>query len=85
MRISIRVKPGNKKPGIEPAADGVWIVRVREQPVDGKANKAVLQLLAKALDIAPSKLQLVSGESAKTKRIEFPDIADWLERLTAHG
>lgn len=83
MRISIRVKPGSKKTGIELAADGVYVVRVKEPPVDGKANKAVLRAVAEALGIAPSAVQLIAGESAKTKRLEIPDIADWQKRLSS--
>lgn len=83
MRISIRVKPSSRQPGIELAADGVYVVRVKEPPIDGKANKAVLRAIAEALGVAPSAIQLVAGESAKTKRLEIPDIADWQKRLSS--
>ncbi len=83
MRISIRVKPASRRPGIELAADGVYVVRVKEPPIDGKANKAVLRAVAEALGAAPSAVQLVAGESAKTKRLEIPDVADWQERLAS--
>ncbi len=83
MRISIRVKPASRKPGIELAADGVYVVRVKEPPIDGKANKAVLRAVAEALGVSTTSVQLVSGETAKTKRLEIPNLADWRERLAA--
>lgn len=77
MRISVRVKPGSRRPGFERAADGVWVVRVAAPPVEGKANKAVCALIAEALGVAPSYVKVAGGETAKTKRIETPEIPDW--------
>ena len=80
MIISVRVKPGNKRPGIEDAGD-YWLVRVKEQPIDGKANKAVLKMIAETLGVAASRVSLVSGAAAKAKRVEIPDLPDWRAKL----
>ena len=80
MIISVRVKPGNKRPGIEDAGEYL-LVRVKEPPIDGKANTAVLKLIAGALGVAPSRVRLIAGATAKTKRVEIPDIADWRQKL----
>lgn len=44
--------------------------RVSAPPEDGKANEALLRLLAEALNIAKSKLQIVSGPASRMKIIE---------------
>jgi uncharacterized protein len=73
MILSVRVKPGSKKPGIEIAADNTIVVKVAAHPIEGKANTAVRQSLAAALGIAPAHVKLVGGEKSKTKRFEIPD------------
>lgn len=50
-------------------------VRVAQAAADGAANDAVLALLAKTLRRPKSSLSLVSGQTARVKRIEVGDIA----------
>ena len=67
--ISVRVKPGSRKgPLVETGADGELTVYVRAPAVEGKANEAVVKLLAKHLGVAPSRLDLVSGATSRMKR-----------------
>jgi uncharacterized protein (TIGR00251 family) len=67
--ISVRVKPGSRKgPLVEVGCDGELTVYVREPASEGKANEAVVKLLAKHLGVAPSRLDLVSGASSRVKR-----------------
>jgi len=67
--ISVRVKPGRRKgPLVETAVDGELTVYVRQPAVEGKANEAVVRLLAKHLGVAPSRLVLVSGATSWVKR-----------------
>jgi uncharacterized protein YggU (UPF0235/DUF167 family) len=47
--------------------DGIVIARVAAAPVDGQANEALIQLLAKSLHVAPSRIAIVRGESSRTK------------------
>jgi uncharacterized protein (TIGR00251 family) len=54
--------------------DGAVIrVRVTAAPEDGKANKAVLKLLAKALGVPASALELMRGQTARDKIIRLRD------------
>ncbi|MFA5889149.1 MAG: DUF167 domain-containing protein [Candidatus Paceibacterota bacterium] len=48
-------------------------VSVKEVPVGGKANEAIIKVLAKYFDIAPSLVRLVSGATSKRKIFEIPD------------
>jgi uncharacterized protein (TIGR00251 family) len=61
---------------------GVLRVRVAAAPVDGDANRAVLRTLADELGTAPSMLQLVGGEHARTKwvRVHGVDAARLVAR-----
>ncbi len=46
-------------------------VRVRARPIDGKANAALIALMAKALDVPGSRIILTSGETARLKTLEI--------------
>jgi uncharacterized protein (TIGR00251 family) len=50
----------------------VWLkIRVSAAPEEGRANKAVLALLAKHRGVAPSRLSLISGETGRKKRVKL--------------
>jgi uncharacterized protein len=67
--ISVRVKPGSKKgPLVETSVDGELTIYVRERAVDGAANEAVVRVLSDHLGVARSRVQLVSGKTARIKR-----------------
>ena len=56
-------------------ADGhdVLQVYVTAVPEDGKANKAMIRLIAKHFAIAPSRVVLLQGHTSRHKVIEIPD------------
>lgn len=66
--FEVRVKPGSKVEGIELASTGVVVVKVRARPVEGAANKAVIEALSEHFSIAKSRIFLVSGAKSKVKR-----------------
>jgi uncharacterized protein YggU (UPF0235/DUF167 family) len=75
--IAVRVTPRSAKPGIgewkaDPGSRPFLEVRVAAAPTDGAANDEVIRLLARALDLPKSSLAIVSGQSARLKRIELP-------------
>ncbi len=49
------------------------LVKVRARPHDGEANAAVLALLAEALGIAASRLQMLRGATGRDKLVRLPD------------
>lgn len=66
--VVVRVKPGSRKgPLVEVSDDGLTIY-VPERAVDGKANEAVVKLLAAHLDVPRSGVELVSGATSRIKR-----------------
>jgi len=73
--ISVRVKPRSKKTGVEFSNDGSLVLKINEPPVDGKANKAVVETIAELYGIAKSTVRIISGETSRSKRVEIPDDA----------
>jgi uncharacterized protein (TIGR00251 family) len=66
-RLKVRVSPGARRPGIAGRHGDGWKVRVAEPPEDGRANEAVLTLLAETLDVPRARVTLVSGHSSREK------------------
>ncbi len=69
-RISVRLTPRAGRSAIDGWDGDVLRARVAAPPVDGKANDALLRLLAKALGVAPSRVTLVSGAQSRVKIVE---------------
>ena len=70
--LHVRVKPGARRNEILGIHDGALKLGVVARPEKGKANRGVLKLLAKILDLAPSAIELVSGNTSKEKTIFIP-------------
>jgi uncharacterized protein YggU (UPF0235/DUF167 family) len=49
----------------------VYKVSVREAPVAGQANEAITRALAKYFDVAPARIKLITGQTAKQKLFEI--------------
>lgn len=70
--ISIRAVPNAKQTRCEGKVDGVYRLRLRALPEDGKANRALVEFLAESLSLRRSQITFLSGEKSreKTLRIE---------------
>jgi uncharacterized protein YggU (UPF0235/DUF167 family) len=55
------------------AHDGLPKLRIAAPPVDGAANKAVLDFVARELNLPKSAIALVGGEKSRTKTIELDE------------
>jgi uncharacterized protein len=71
-RLVLRVTPSARTESVE-LGDNCVQVKVRTKPEDGKANEKVMELLAKSLSIATSRLHLLRGASGRDKLIQLPD------------
>lgn len=69
LRVAIRVRPGVSNAGVGGAIAGRLQVRVNARAVDGKATEAALRALAKAFDVPPSAVELVSGAASRDKLV----------------
>jgi hypothetical protein len=74
--LEVAVTPRSAADRVGPFVDGVLRVRVTRPPADGEANRAVIRLVARALELAPSRMALVSGERSRRKRLRVDGIGD---------
>ncbi len=71
MRITVVAKPGSRVATVTELEPNRYEVAVVERPEKGKANDAVRRALAKHLGVAPSRLSLIMGASARVKVFEL--------------
>ena len=81
MLLRLRVTPNAGRDaieGFETLADGTEVlhIRVAAVPDKGKANAAVIALLAKALHLPKSSLAITSGETARLKTVRIDHDVD---------
>ena len=75
LRFAVRLTPKGGRDAIEgwqvdAAGRRMLKARVSAPPEDGKANAALVALVADALDVGKSKVKIVSGETARVKTLE---------------
>lgn len=74
--ISVKVTPRAKKNGIQEVLDdGTVKVRLKAPPVDGKANKSLIKLLADLFAINTSQIEIISGRNRRDKLVRITGIA----------
>ena len=68
--VNVRAQPRSSRAGIDGlfGADALK-VRIRSAPVDGKANKELIETLADAFGLPKSAVVFKGGETSKTKRL----------------
>ena len=66
--LNLRIAPNSSKNEII-FAEGVLKVKITTQPVDGKANKALVEYLSKTFKIPKSSFEIIKGETSKDKTI----------------
>ena len=70
MKISVSVKPGSSRNLVEQTEQGlrVWL---RAQPQDGKANWALVCVLADHFGVSKSDVKILRGQTSKDKLVEI--------------
>ncbi len=74
-RLRLRVSPGAARAGIVGRHGDAWKVRVTQPPDDGKANAAVVRLLADTLALPARDVAIVSGHGSRDKTVALEGIA----------
>jgi Uncharacterized conserved protein len=69
MKVRVKVKPHSKTEEVSLEGDDV-VVKVKELPKEGKANQAVIKLLAEHFDVPRSQVKILSGFKSRNKVIE---------------
>lgn len=71
MKLSIQVKPNARKDAVTIREDGSLLVSVNAPPVEGRANKKVIEILAKHFDRPKSSITITAGKKGKHKIVEI--------------
>ena len=82
IKISVRVIPNAPRNQVVGQAEGIWKIKVSAPPEKGKANKELLEFLARKLGLKRAYIVLEKGETARNKIVSFSGISrQELERL----
>jgi uncharacterized protein (TIGR00251 family) len=73
--FTVRVVPRASKSEIAGSHDGALKVRVASPPIDGAANAELVKLLAKTFGVARSAVEILSGQSARTKQVKIAGLS----------
>ena len=76
--LGVKAQPRSSKAGVDGLFGDAVKVRMRCAPVDGKANKELVEVLSDEFDLPKSSVVIRSGETSKTKRVllaGFNDVA----------
>ena len=66
--IKLKISPNASKDEIIRTEDGVK-VKITAQPIDGKANKCLVEFLSKTFKVPKSSIEIVKGETSKEKTL----------------
>ena len=80
--LNVKAQPRSSKAGVEGLLGDALKVRIRCAPVDGKANKELIETLADVFGLPKSRVVFKSGETSKQKRILLMGVtADEVRRV----
>jgi uncharacterized protein len=71
--LQVKVKPGSRDEALVEQDDGTWLARVKAPPVDGKANAALIALVAAHFGLRKAQVSIKSGASARMKRVQIEE------------
>ena len=73
MKITVKVKPNSKESGVEEIGPHYLLIKVKGPPRENKANREVMETLAKHLHVPKSRLSIVAGLKSKQKVVEIEE------------
>lgn len=74
MIYQITVKPGSKKGPLVTMDGNELVVYLREKPIDGEANAALVKLLAKHFHLPKTAIMIIAGSHSRKKLVEIPNV-----------
>ncbi len=83
FRIDIQVQPNSKRNEIVGYKDNILKIKIAAPPVEGKANKLLIDFLSKVLALKKSQIKIERGETARRKGVALAGIDNlqFLERI----
>lgn len=67
--LRIKVKPNARASALTAQDDGSWLAQLKAPPVDGKANEALIELVAKHWGVRKAQVSIKSGASSRMKLV----------------
>lgn len=86
VRLAVQITPNAKKTEVIGVLDDALKLKLQAQPIEGKANEALVKFLAAALSVPKSALTITHGLTSKRKLIDIRAAAltvEEVERLLA--
>lgn len=74
--LNVRVIPRAKKTELSGERDGALVVRLAAPPVDGAANEALIDFLARVLGVPRRAVRIVGGQHSRNKRVEIAGVSE---------
>lgn len=71
MKIFVKAKPNSKEEKLQKISDSHYIILIKEPPVQGRANAAIIRVVADYFKVNHSQVNIVSGRFSKSKIIEI--------------
>lgn len=84
MILFVEAKPNAKKNQIEILSDNTLKIRITAPPVDGKANKAIIEYLSEVFQVSKSSIKILKGDTSKYKRIEIIADDDKIQQIISY-
>jgi hypothetical protein len=75
VTLDIAVKPRSSREGLGPVQADRLCVAVNAPPVDGKANEAVVRVLAESFRVARAAVTIVRGETGRKKTVRIAGVS----------
>lgn len=69
LYLNVHAQPGARRPQLRGLHGDAVKIAIGEAAQDGKANKAIVRLIARALDLPASSVQITSGMTSRRKRV----------------
>ncbi len=76
MRFRLKVHPRARRARLAGKLGDEWKLEITAPPVDGKANKAVIEFFAETLGVPRSSVRIVAGEHSQHKVVEITGITE---------
>ncbi len=72
MRITVHAKPAARDTYVKELGDSSYEVAVKEPPVQGRANAAIVSAIAEHFHIFRGEVKILSGRTSRRKVVEIP-------------
>ncbi len=71
MKIFVKAKPSSKEENIKKLSETNFEICVKEPPVRGRANAAIMIALARHFGVPPSSVRIISGHTSRQKIVDI--------------